>query len=309
MSVWFAGKLINENGAMLQDRLGTNRVSGSRYYPYGERIGTGGVASRAGTDGTFRVISFLTLSFEAHNIERSSTVIGIGKGGDQVVISRPSVLFGHPIRADHIDLVTGRGELIFRWAPTVRGVVAYFAEISPDSRRLIFVGSLAPMQGKAEYGLHLMDSSGASTLVATSESGCPGSIGWSAKGDSIVYDSAGRIFLLDMATRSSTFFAEGSDPTWSPDGNWIAYRKPDGMICFSRPDGTRSAEWLANTQVGRGLQWSPDGRYLLFTDARSGEIKVFVMGDGRSAVVLKAGDGYDSSRLRWTVGANEWQLR
>lgn len=33
-NVWFAGKLISdENGAIFQDRLGTNRASGARFYP------------------------------------------------------------------------------------------------------------------------------------------------------------------------------------------------------------------------------------------------------------------------------------
>jgi RHS repeat-associated protein len=38
-NVWFAGKLISENGsAVFQDRVGTNRGSGSRFYPYGDEI-------------------------------------------------------------------------------------------------------------------------------------------------------------------------------------------------------------------------------------------------------------------------------
>ena len=46
-SVWFAGRLISENStygmfsaSVIQDRLGTNRVNGARFYPYGEEIGT-----------------------------------------------------------------------------------------------------------------------------------------------------------------------------------------------------------------------------------------------------------------------------
>ncbi len=38
-NVWFAGKLISdENGAVFQDRLGTNRASGARFYPYGDEV-------------------------------------------------------------------------------------------------------------------------------------------------------------------------------------------------------------------------------------------------------------------------------
>jgi RHS repeat-associated protein len=38
-NVWFAGKLISENGStVFQDRVGTNRASGARFYPYGDEI-------------------------------------------------------------------------------------------------------------------------------------------------------------------------------------------------------------------------------------------------------------------------------
>jgi RHS repeat-associated protein len=38
-NVWFAGKLMSdENGAVFQDRLGTNRASGARFYPYGDEV-------------------------------------------------------------------------------------------------------------------------------------------------------------------------------------------------------------------------------------------------------------------------------
>jgi RHS repeat-associated protein len=38
-SIWFAGRLIMESGnTVAQDRLGTNRASGARFYPYGDEI-------------------------------------------------------------------------------------------------------------------------------------------------------------------------------------------------------------------------------------------------------------------------------
>ena len=37
-SVWFAGKLIYENGPVNLDRLGTNRASGARFLPFGEEL-------------------------------------------------------------------------------------------------------------------------------------------------------------------------------------------------------------------------------------------------------------------------------
>ena len=35
-NVWFAGLLVWNGGIVYQDRLGTNRVSGARFYPYGD---------------------------------------------------------------------------------------------------------------------------------------------------------------------------------------------------------------------------------------------------------------------------------
>jgi YD repeat-containing protein len=38
-SIWFAGKLIVDLGEMVyQDRLGTNRAKGARFYPYGDEV-------------------------------------------------------------------------------------------------------------------------------------------------------------------------------------------------------------------------------------------------------------------------------
>ena len=38
-SIWFGGRLLMDSGnGVVQDRLGTNRVSGARFYPYGDEI-------------------------------------------------------------------------------------------------------------------------------------------------------------------------------------------------------------------------------------------------------------------------------
>jgi len=50
------------------------------------------------------------------------------------------------------------------------------------------------------------------------------------------------------------------DPTWSPDGQWIACTLSPGYIWLMKPDGTE-AHYLANGQLP---SWSPDSRRIVY---------------------------------------------
>jgi Tol biopolymer transport system component len=128
------------------------------------------------------------------------------------------------------------------------------------------------------------------------------SIGWSKDGNQIVYDSREQIFIYDLATGLSTPLVSGSAPTWSPDGHWIAYRQPEGAAALISSDRGQAREVLNGIHVARGLRWSPDSRYLLFTNAGTGEISVLDLQDGRTERVILPIDGRDESGLRWVRG-------
>jgi dipeptidyl aminopeptidase/acylaminoacyl peptidase len=82
-----------------------------------------------------------------------------------------------------------------------------------------------------------------------------------------------QIWLADVATGESIQLTRGkrssSDPTWSPDGRWIAFsssRVEDKAQLFAiRPDGGEAIQLTkAETGVG-GFDWSPDGKTIAFT--------------------------------------------
>jgi len=76
-NVWFAGRLVNRysvatytTNAVLRDRLGSDRSSGERYYPYGDEITS--TANDTDKFGTFYRDSFTTLDYAEQRYYASS---------------------------------------------------------------------------------------------------------------------------------------------------------------------------------------------------------------------------------------------
>ena len=191
-----------------------------------------------------------------------------------------------------------------RVRPNVRGMTAIDAQLSPEGTMIAFVGSVyRAEQKRATFGVHILTLSGeTSTIVTTQEATLPQSISWSSDGRRLVYDSDNQILVCRIDAARSTFLASGNNPTWSPGGSWIAYRRLDGTAALVRPDDGSSRRILDNVQLGRGMQWSPDGRYLLFTDFSNGGIRLLNIETGQTALVVWPSDHSTEARLRWVHG-------
>ena len=84
---------------------------------------------------------------------------------------------------------------------------------------------------------------------------------WSPDGKRLVYQMDDAVRLYELDTDRSDAVAKGSDPTWSPDGNWIAFRDSDTYYAM-HPDGSGRKK-LFHNHWGRAvsaLYWSPDSR-------------------------------------------------
>jgi Tol biopolymer transport system component len=101
-----------------------------------------------------------------------------------------------------------------------------------------------------------------------------GAYDWSPAGDELVYEDwsfiSGDIEIrvarfLESGEVETRYLGNGWIPTWSPDGNWIAYGK--GGIWKIRPDGSGLVQLttLASGQSHTDQVWSPDSLHLAFT--------------------------------------------
>lgn len=133
------------------------------------------------------------------------------------------------------------------------------------------------------------------------------------------YDRPGALRIFDIATREYRDLLHGNSkcpnfcvspfPTWSPDGEWIAYYQ-EKTYWAVHPSGEGRKKLFRRSSALSPLQWSPDGRYALYADCCAfrdtwrcmceiGRIRVRRLED--NADVEIGADGYQDMYIpRWT---------
>ena len=237
-------------------------------------------------------------------LRRSDDVaVGVTQSGDGVLVETSSGR--NPTSHDVIEIVSANGLPQVRFAPGVRSIGVLDAEISPDSQKLAFIGTFAFPKNR---GINLITSDGhIRNLIALEERSYPDSFGWSPSGNELVYDGDKKIYIYSLTTGSRRLLVEGTSPTWSPNGDWIAYRDMNGRASLTSPDGSKTKEILPSSVIRRGLRWSPNGRYLLFANARTYNIQIVNLATNHISNILCPIDGTDENRLRWVTQRFTWR--
>ena len=93
------------------------------------------------------------------------------------------------------------------------------------------------LHGQAELSLQLIDSADMKIVQIgePSRDQDVGSISWEPNGNSFVFDRAGKVVIYDLASHRASAIADGSDPTWFPDGRHIAFRTGEGKAVAIDP--------------------------------------------------------------------------
>jgi Tol biopolymer transport system component len=74
---------------------------------------------------------------------------------------------------------------------------------------------------------------------------------------------------IDLQTGVVTEMMEGFNPMWSPDDQWFAYLKTDGLYLMSA-DGIQNKQLLGSQEKyfflysSSNPHWSPDGKYIVY---------------------------------------------
>jgi len=86
---------------------------------------------------------------------------------------------------------------------------------------------------------------------------------WSPDDKQLVYVADGGVRVFDIEKKRWRVLAKGKEPTWSADGNWIAFLDDDAYYAI-RPSGDQRRLLFKAKGALSGLWWSPDTRIVAY---------------------------------------------
>jgi Tol biopolymer transport system component len=158
---------------------------------------------------------------------------------------------------------------------------------SPDGRRLLIASRRAVV---------VMAGDGSRRRVVTPPAE-PGAViadpSFAPDGRRFAYVDSGTIWLARLDRSGRRRLADGRVPRWSPNGRTIAHLDGSGAVVLANARTGRRIRRLGPARGDETLDWSPDGRRLIFSPQCCGPGWVIARADGRGRF----------QPLEWSAGA------
>ncbi len=168
------------------------------------------------------------------------------------------------------DLLVLNQSLQTLWRIRPRQPNTWNLALSPSKTQVAFIGP----SGQDQVTLGLITSSGEErTLVSfrrDSEDESRG-LSWSPEGDRIVYGGEGHVKIIDVITMASETLGGGFEPTWSPNGKWIAYRRTDSRAELYDVAKRQRAPLAGGPRITSRVHWAPDSEYVMVVEDYEGK--------------------------------------
>jgi WD40 repeat protein len=86
-------------------------------------------------------------------------------------------------------------------------------------------------------------------------------VNWDPTGQRLVFNDKGAIRVTNVESSASRVVGMGLSPTWSPDGQWIAYRTGEGQIALMNAETGAIDARRFGVHLASFAHWSPDLKY------------------------------------------------
>jgi TolB protein len=185
------------------------------------------------------------------------------------------------------------------------GSTSFYASLSPDGDQIYFSS-----RKDGGHEIYSMNPSGRGVQRLTFNIGALYAPELSPDGERIIFTNNGNgiwIMRSDGNNPHAITFRDDIDPTWSPDGDQIAFassRTGTRQLYVMDKDGSNIEQLTDLNNMGGRSSWSPNGQYIAFYRGPAGDHNIYIV-NVSTKEITRLTNGGDNLGPSWSPDG-EW---